>query len=463
MFMFNLLLSLINSMAVLLVVAYLVTRTRWFEELAGGQVGLRGHLMLILVFGSLGIYGTASGIIVMNAVANTRGIGPLVAGLLGGPLAGLGAGLLAGLHRHFFGADFGSDASVIATILTGLAGGVYHFFTTRRTGQHISVWGAAIFAVATQIFQLAQLLAMSKPFAQAWGVVKLVGLPMVFANGLGTAIFFYFMTNLIKERSLRAQRDKYLAQKLKIQGELSVARDIQMSLVPKMFPKTPDWEACSLFAHLHSAREVGGDFYDFFLDGEGKLIFVIGDVSDKGVPAALFMAVTKTLFKGMSEPGQMPHELLTRVNREVEDGNDLSMFVTLFCAKLDFATGELWFSNAGHNPPLILRKDGEVTWLKLPPGLVLGALPFSTFTTEKIILAPGDAILTYTDGVTEAMNRQGGMYSEPRLLETLQAMAGATPQQLVEGLGASVTAFADGARQSDDVTILAVKYNGIAV
>lgn len=261
-------------------------------------------------------------------------------------------------------------------------------------------------------------------------------------------------------RLIQQQRDQYLGQKLKIEGELSVAREIQMGMVPKMFPHAPNWPECSLFALLHSAREVGGDFYDFYLDNEGRLIFTIGDVSDKGVPAALFMAQTRTLLRGMCAPGQMPHELLGRVNRELADGNALSMFVTIFCAKLDLATGELWFSNAGHNPPLLIRQGTRVEWLKLPPGLVLGAFPSTIFTTEKIILAPGDGILAYTDGVTEALNVQGRMYSEQRLVETLQGMSGATPRQIVDGLQASVEAFALGADQSDDVTLIAIKYLG---
>jgi sigma-B regulation protein RsbU (phosphoserine phosphatase) len=259
---------------------------------------------------------------------------------------------------------------------------------------------------------------------------------------------------------IHQQRDHYLAQKLKIEGELSVAKDIQMGMVPRMFPNAPDWPECSLFALLHSAREVGGDFYDFYLDDEGKLIFTIGDVSDKGVPAALFMAQTRTLLRGMCAPGQMPHELLGRVNSVLADNNGLSMFVTIFCAKLDLATGELWFSNAGHNPPLLIRQGTRVEWLKLPPGLVLGAFPATTFTTEKIILAPGDGILAYTDGVTEALNVVGRMYSEQRLVETLQGMSGATPRQIVDGLQASVEAFALGAAQSDDVTLIAIKYWG---
>jgi sigma-B regulation protein RsbU (phosphoserine phosphatase) len=382
--------------------------------------------------------------------------------LLGGPLAGLTAGCLAGLHVRYFGNDIAMLPSVISTITAGLAGGLFHACTTRRTGTHLEVTGATLFAMVVQIFHQSLLLLLIRPFATAWELVNAIGIPMFLANAIGTGIFFYFLSNTNQERLTRLQRDHYLGQKQKIEGELSVARDIQMSMVPKMYPKAPEWPGGSLFAHLRSAREVGGDFYDFYLDPEGKLIFTIGDVSDKGVPAALFMAETRTLLKGMNEPGQMPHELLERVNRELEDGNAMSMFVTLFCAKLDFATGELWFSNAGHNPPLVIRQGHRVEWLKLPPGMVLGAFATSHFTTEKIVLAPGDSLLAYTDGVTEAMNPEGRMYSENRLQTTLQGMAGGSPQQLVEGMDASVKAFARGAVQSDDVTLIAVRYQGRA-
>lgn len=458
--MTHLLLSLINNMAVVLVVAYLITRASWFEETLGGKVSLQARLKITLIFGLLGTYGTLSGTTVMNAVANTRYIGPLIGGLLGGPWSGLGSGLIAGLHEQFFGTDISKLPSFISTLVAGLAGGLFHFCTTRRTGIQLKVVGATLFAMLVQILHQSLLLLMIRPFSMAWELVYAIGVPMFLTNGIGTGIFFYFINNMIRERATREQRDQYLGQKLKIEGELSVARDIQMGMVPKMFPNPPEWPGCSLFAHLRSAREVGGDFYDFYLDPEGKLIFIIGDVSDKGVPAALFMAETKTLLKGMCEPGQMPHELLARVNRELEDGNALNMFVTLFCAKLDFATGELWFSNAGHNPPLLIRQGRGVEWLKLPPGLVLGAFPGSRFSTEKIVLAPGDAVVAYTDGVTEALDPEGVMYSERRLVENLRRLAGGTPREMVEGLEASVKQFTLGAVQSDDVTLMAVKYSG---
>lgn len=460
--MTHLLLSLINNVAVVLVVAYLVTRAAWFEETLGGEVSTSAQVKISVIFGLLGLYGTLSGITVMNAVATTRTLGPLIGGLLGGPLAGLAAGVLASLYAWFAAADLARVPGVISTVAAGLAGGIFHVLTTRRTGVHLEVTGAALFAMVVQIGHQTLMLLLIRPFPRAWELVNAIGLPMFLANALGTGIFFHFLNARNQERLTRLQRDLYLGQKLKIEGELSVAKEIQMAMVPKMHPKPPAWPGCSLFASLRSAREVGGDFYDFYLDPEGRLVFVIGDVSDKGVPAALFMAETRTLLKGMCEPGQLPHELLGRVNRELEDGNALNMFVTLFCAKLDFATGELWFSNAGHNPPLLLRRSGAVEWLKLPPGLVLGAFQGSTFITEKIVLDPGDTLLAYTDGVTEAMDARGRMYSEPRLVEALRAMPGATPRQLVDGLVASVDAFAAGAMQSDDVTLMAVTYSGHA-
>lgn len=456
---FGLFIALVKRTGLLLVLAYLATRLEWFGAVLKGKVSLRAQLLLLVVFGALGSYGSMGGLLTMNTGANAGFIGPLVGGLLGGPLSGLGAGLIAGLQRYLYGAPIAKNPSVIAMIAAGLAGGASHLLTTRRSGRQLSIAQAGLVALGLQACHVTLIFLMTPPFAKGWALVRYIGLPTAFANTLGTAVIYFFLTNLLKEQRTREQRDHYLGQKLKIEGELAVAKDIQMSLVPKMFPRTPDWPGCSLYADLKSAREVGGDFYDFFLDEDGRLIFVIGDVSDKGVPAALFMAVTKTLIKGMCEPGQLPHELLEKVNRELEEGNDLNMFVTLFCAKLDFTTGELWYSNAGHNPPVLLRRGRAPQWLELPPGLVLGAFSGSRFQTRKLVLAPGDTLFAYTDGVTEAMDPAGAMYSEPRLLAELRDWEG-TPRELVGVMEASVKTFAAGATQSDDVTLLAVKYTG---
>jgi sigma-B regulation protein RsbU (phosphoserine phosphatase) len=205
---------------------------------------------------------------------------------------------------------------------------------------------------------------------------------------------------------------------------------------------------------------VGGDLYDFFLLDDNHLLFLVGDVSDKGVPAALFMAVTKTLLKGMADPGLSPGELLSRVNRELCQGNDTSMFVTLFCAIMDLESGKVAFANGGHNPPLLLREDGTVTWLEVPPGLVLGILEESDYTEAFVQLAMGDQLLLYTDGVTEAQNEAGEFYSEPRLLGLAEQNGSKSPQELVQQVLASVYTFVGQASQADDITLLAVRFRG---
>ncbi|NMC48998.1 MAG: serine/threonine-protein phosphatase, partial [Desulfovibrio sp.] len=211
---------------------------------------------------------------------------------------------------------------------------------------------------------------------------------------------------------------------------------------------------------LAPAREVGGDLYDFFLLDDTHLFFSVGDVSGKGVPAALFMAVTKTLVKGNAEPGLEPADILSRVNAELCVENEQMLFVTMFCAILDFTTGELVFSNAGHNPPVLLRAGGETEFLTVPRGVFLGIMDDAAYRTGRITLAPGDALLVYTDGVTEAMNEAEQLYSSARLLELLRTANRADATALTNTVMESVLAYEGDAPQADDITVLAVVYRG---
>jgi sigma-B regulation protein RsbU (phosphoserine phosphatase) len=246
----------------------------------------------------------------------------------------------------------------------------------------------------------------------------------------------------------------------RIESELKIARTIQMSFLPKRFPPFPDQSAFDLFAALEPAKQVGGDLYDFFLLDERHLFISVGDVSDKGVPAALFMAVTKTLIKGIAEQGLTPADVLTRVNRELCQGNDSAMFVTVVCGILDIATGELTYSNAGHNPPVMLRSGRAPEWLPLPPGGVLGVMEEAVFATRSVRLRSGDRLLLYTDGVTEAMDAGRNLFSDERLLREVQSRAAAGTRQLVERVMAAVQEHAAGAVQSDDITMLALLFKG---
>ena len=247
------------------------------------------------------------------------------------------------------------------------------------------------------------------------------------------------------------------AAKERIESELKIARDIQMSMVPKTFPPFPNRPEFDLYAILVPAREVGGDFYDFFFIDDNHLCFVIGDVSGKGIPAALFMAVTRTLFRTSAGKVSMPDKILSLLNLEMCRDNDTCMFVTVFCAVLDIRTGEVEYSNGGHNLPYLVSHC-EIAPLKNTGGMALGFTQDVTYRSEKIVLRAGDGLFLYTDGVTEAMDGGGNQFSEPRLEEFLRQANGSSATEIIRGAVDQVSRHTAGAPQSDDITVLTLKY-----
>jgi sigma-B regulation protein RsbU (phosphoserine phosphatase) len=250
------------------------------------------------------------------------------------------------------------------------------------------------------------------------------------------------------------------ASKERIESELMIAHDIQMSMLPKTFPPFPGREEFDLYALIDPAREVGGDFYDFFLIDQDHLCFVIGDVSGKGVPAALFMAMTKTLIKATSSRGVAPGEILTRVNRELSQGNDACMFATIFCGILNTSTGELFYSNGGHNYPFLLREGNKATWLEGSRGLVVGGVENVTYETGQVILRPGDSVFLYTDGVTEAMNEKQELFSDDRLRATITLNHGVFPKELISRVAEEIARFSQKVPQADDIAMMMIKFRG---
>jgi sigma-B regulation protein RsbU (phosphoserine phosphatase) len=230
-----------------------------------------------------------------------------------------------------------------------------------------------------------------------------------------------------------------------------------MSMVPKTFPPFPDRSEFDIFATLVPAREVGGDLYDFFFLDDDHLCFAVGDVSGKGVPASLFMAVTKTLFKATAGNGGTPGEILARLNTEICRDNESCMFVTLFCGILNIRTGQVDYSNGGHNLPYYLHHEG-VSPLENFGGRALGLVTQSPYASGQIVLNPGDALVLYTDGVTEAMNPSETLYSDQRLERFLANNRGSSPRQMIGDLLSDVRQFAGEAPQSDDITVLALLY-----
>ncbi len=248
------------------------------------------------------------------------------------------------------------------------------------------------------------------------------------------------------------------AQLVDIQADLSVAREIQQAILPRAFDvKMHDAGEVDIFASMLAAKDVGGDFYDFFAIDDRRLGFTIADVSGKGVPAAIFMAVSRTLIKATGLQGLPAEECMAKVNDILCGESVGSMFVTVFYGIYDVTTGAVSFTNAGHNPPYILRADGTVEKLSCSCNLVLGAVEGMPFTGESLRLNAGDALVMYTDGVTEAENRNHDQFGESRLEAELAELKGADSKQIVSGINAKVKEFINGAPQSDDITQLVIR------
>ncbi len=245
-----------------------------------------------------------------------------------------------------------------------------------------------------------------------------------------------------------------------IQQELEVARKIQQSIVPRRFPPFPDRKEFEIHATMIPAQNVGGDFYDFFLIDDNRLGFVIGDVAGKGVPAALFMAVSKTLLKATALKGLPPEECLQQVNHILYMESVAAMFVTIFYGILDTRSGELHYCNGGHNPPYLLRAGGQIEASELTGGIALGAMKNSAYKAKKAVLKSGEGIFLFTDGVTEAMDRAGELFSEARLEENLKGKRDVSLSQLMQSVVEAVNSYSAGVPQADDITILTLRFLG---
>ena len=247
------------------------------------------------------------------------------------------------------------------------------------------------------------------------------------------------------------------AEKERIGAELSVATQIQASMLPCIFPAFPEREEFEIFAVMNPAKEVGGDFYDFFLVDEDHLALVIADVSGKGVPAALFMVIAKTLIKNNAQAGKSPEDTFESVNAQLCENNDAGMFVTGWMGLWTVSTGELKFVNAGHNPPLLRRAGGAYTYLKARAGFVLAGMEGIQYRLNETRLEPGDTLFLYTDGVTEATDARNELYGEDRLSNVLNSHQEASPMELLPWVKADIDAFAAGAPQFDDITMMALR------
>lgn len=281
-----------------------------------------------------------------------------------------------------------------------------------------------------------------------------VSLPVVTGKDevAGLANAFESMRNDLKRYMIDLAQTT--AAKERIESEMQIARDIQMSLVPHTFPPFPNRNDMEIYAILEPAREIGGDFYDFYMIDEDELCLVVGDVSGKGVPAALFMAVTRTFLRSIWQEEHSPAATMTRLNRELVRDNDSCMFVTLFCARINLTTGHCVYANGGHNPPFLLHAGKPAMAPPTVKGVVVGGMPDFTFDEGELFFAPGDAIFIYTDGVTEAMNPENALSGDAWTLAQIEKYRNLDCNGMVEAMRRALADYTRGAEQSDDITML---------
>ncbi len=251
---------------------------------------------------------------------------------------------------------------------------------------------------------------------------------------------------------------KSLMEKERIGAELSLATDIQSNMLPSIFPPFPEHDEFSIYATMNSAKEVGGDFYDFFMLDDRNLAMVIADVSGKGVPAALFMVIAKTLIKNHAQSGLIPAQVFTKVNQMLSEGNEVGLFVTAWLGVINIETGKLTYVNAGHNPPMIALDGGGFEFLRARPGFVLAGMEGVRYRQASLTMKPGDKLFLYTDGVTEATSVQKELYGEARLSKYLNTHINDSVDKLLHGLRADINDFVGEADQFDDITMLIFDY-----
>ncbi len=243
-----------------------------------------------------------------------------------------------------------------------------------------------------------------------------------------------------------------------LKKDLTMARDIQQYFLPQMFPPFPeDSDRLDIYASMEAAKDIGGDFYDFFRIDDDHIAFVIGDVCGKGIPAALFMAVSRTIIRSKGAQCGTPGSCMTESNRLLEAYSADCMFVTVFYAIYNTKTGIVTYANAGHNPPHLLRNDGTVEELPRSNNIMLGVFDMTAFEEDSLQLESGDTLVMFTDGLTEAMNLDETEFGTGRLKMTLGGLVGKSSQQIIGGVRAAIKDFTDGAEQSDDITMLVVK------
>lgn len=450
------LIVLLQMMCVIIVIAYLLTRSRFFPDVLDGHPAVKIQVLLVLVFGALSVYGTVAGVEFMGAIINVRDLGPMLAGLLGGPFVGLGAGLIGAAYRLTQG-GFTVYSCSLATVLAGLFGGLIWLARGRKFA---GITIAVVFAILMEGLHMLLTLAICRPLDQALAVVQMVSIPMIAANAAGMFVFAFIVENLQHERRMQAERDTLMREMERKNAELAIAAEIQQSFLPETIAPL---EGFDIAARSVMAKEVGGDFFDVIpLEviplSHDRLGLMIADVSGKGIPAALFMALSRIVVRvNASWYPEQPAEAIRTANSIITADSTSGMFVTLFYGTLDSQSRALTYVNAGHNPPILCHAaDGSFEEFAAT-GIAVGVLPDAGYTSVRKNLSPGDALILYTDGITEAENARLEMFGEERLRTVIGRHRKMDSKTIITKILEAVKEFCGEQPQSDDITLMVIK------
>ena len=440
--------KLIGTLAVILLVAAFIGGSDILTRFMDTDKKWKFSIIFGVLGGLFGAYGNISGFNFKGAVVSVRDIGPMLSGFVGGPIGGLIAGLLAGLHRLTFG-GITANACVVATCCIGIASGL---ISTKCNRVIRKPYASFLLGFFSEVFHLGVVLIMVKPFETALDIVKQIAVPFVLINAVGFALMVSIITYTERQRTL-------VVEKGRLQSELEVANVIQRSLLPVINADYPGRKEIDISAFMEAAKEVGGDFYDVFFLDSTHIAIEIGDVSGKGVPAALFMATAKTILQNCIRDIPDLAGAVTTANNILCSRNEADMFVTLWVGALDLTNGEMTYVCAGHNPPVIVGKDGP-QYLKAKSGLILAGMDGVKYRENRTTLNKGDFICLYTDGITEANNTEEKLFGEDRLLACFNETGSLTAEEILMKVKQSVRDFAGDAPQFDDMTMIGFRYCG---
>ncbi len=437
---------MIGTLAVILVVSAFIGSSDVWPKIAKPDKKWNYILATGLLGGVFGIYGNISGFDLNGAVISVRDMGPMLAGFTGGPLGGLLAGLIAGVHRLTIG-GITARACVVATCSIGLICG---FVSKKWRSRVLRPLFALLLSAAMEVLHLGIVLVMVKPFETALDIVLQIAVPFILVNSLGFVLMILIMSYTEKQRNMALERNR-------LQSELEVANVIQHSLLPLIGESYPGRRDLDVAAYMEAAKAVGGDFYDVFFVDQNRLAFVIGDVSGKGIPAALFMASSKNILQSCVRDIPNLQEAVETANNALCARNEAEMFVTAWIGILDCLSGELRFISAGHNPPVLMRKQSS-EFLRVKNCFVLAGMEHMKYREQSVRLEKGDLLCLYTDGVTEAEDRSHQLFGEARLQKCLENRSDCSPAQIIEVVKREIDGFINGNSQFDDMTMLCFRW-----